>query len=165
VDLLVDSFKRVRSDKISLQIYGDVYTDWILERGFFEQLKKTLQKDGRIQLMGKYSHAELPSILNRLDVNIVPSTTLESYGLVVTESLSYGVPVVASDVVGSAYEYITDGVNGFVFSVNHPERLKEIIERIACKPSLVDVMRQNIVLPPRIEEEAFLLEGIYKEIR
>jgi glycosyltransferase involved in cell wall biosynthesis len=163
VELLVESFRKVKSDKISLQLYGDVYMDWIWEREFFERLKKTVQKDARIQLMGQYSHDALQTILNRLDVNIVPSTTLESYGLVVTESLSYRVPVIASDIVGSAYEYITDGVNGFIFSINSPERLTEIIEQIAREPSILDNMRRNIVLPPRIEEEAFLLEGIYKE--
>jgi glycosyltransferase involved in cell wall biosynthesis len=163
VDLLVESFRRVRSDKVSLQLYGDVYMDWIWEREFLERLKKTVQKDARIQLMGKYSHDELQTILNRLDVNIAPSSTLESYGLVVTESLSYRVPVIASDIVGSAYEYITDGLNGFIFSINSPERLTEIIEQIAREPHILDTMRRNIVLPPRIEEEAFLLEEIYKE--
>jgi glycosyltransferase involved in cell wall biosynthesis len=163
VDLLVESFRKVRSDKVCLQLYGDVYMDWIWEREFFERFKKTVRKDARIQLMGKYSHDELRTILNRIDVNIAPSTTLESYGLVVTESLSYRVPVIASDIVGSAYEYITDGVNGFIFSINSPDRLTEIIEQIVHAPHILDNMRQNIVLPPRIEEEAFLLEGIYKE--
>jgi glycosyltransferase involved in cell wall biosynthesis len=164
VDLLVHSFMQVKSDKISLQLYGDVYADWVWERGFFEKLKKVVQQDGRIQIMGRYSHDELPNVLNCLDVNVTPSTTLESYGLVVSESLSYRVPVIVSDIVGSGYEYIKDGINGFVFPVNNPGRLTEIIDRIAHEPSLIESLRRNIVLPPRIEEEAFLLEGIYKEI-
>ena len=114
--------------------------------------------------MGKYTHDDLSKIFNTIDINIVPSTTLESYGLVVTESLSHNVPVIVSDIVGSAYEYVIDGVNGFVFPVNNPESLTAIIERIANDPPIVDRLRRNIVLPPRIEEEAFMLEGIYKEL-
>jgi glycosyltransferase involved in cell wall biosynthesis len=164
VDLLIDSFRKVKNTKLSLNIYGNVYTDWVWEREFFDGLKKMVEKDDRIKLRGRYSHDELPSILNGLDVNIVPSTTLESYGLVVTESLSYRVPVIASDIVGSAYEFLSDGVNGFVFSVNNPESLTEKIERIASDPSIIDALRQNIVSPPRIEEEAFMLERIYSDL-
>jgi glycosyltransferase involved in cell wall biosynthesis len=164
VDLLIESFKRVKNDKLSLLIYGDVYKDWVWEKAFFDKLKRSIEKDSRIKLMGKYTHNELPKIFNMIDINIIPSTTLENYGLVVIESLSHNVPVIVSDIVGSAYEYVIDGVNGFVFPVNNPESLTEIIERIANNPPIIDRLRQNIVLPPRIEEEAFMLEGIYKEL-
>jgi len=164
VDLLIESFKRVKNDKLSLLIYGDVYNEWVWERAFNHAITKSAEADKRIRFMGKYTHDDLSKIFNTIDINIVPSTTLESYGLVVTESLSHNVPVIVSDVVGSAYEYVIDGVNGFVFPVNNPESLTETIERIANNPPIVDRLRRNIVLPPRIEEEAFMLEGIYKEL-
>lgn len=163
VDLLVESFKKVKNNRIILHIYGDIYKDWVWERAFSHHLKKSAEEDTRIRFMGKYTHSDLLKIFNTIDINIIPSTTLESYGLVVTESLSHNVPVVVSDIVGSAYEYVIDGVNGFVFPVNNPESLTEIIERIANNPSVIDMLSQNIILPPRIEEEAFVLEGIYKE--
>jgi len=163
VDLLVESFKKVKNSKLSLHIYGDIYKEWVWERAFFHDLVKSAAEDVRIKFMGKYTHNDLPEIFSAIDINVIPSTTLESYGLVVTESLSHNVPIVVSDIVGSAYEYVIDGVNGFVFPVNNPEILTEIIERIANNPPIIDRLRQKIILPPRIEEEAFALEGIYKE--
>jgi glycosyltransferase involved in cell wall biosynthesis len=161
VDLLVQSFKRVKNDKIALHIHGDIYKEWVWERDFYYELRNSIKDDMRIKFLGKYSHDQLQDIFSSIDMTVVPSTTLESYGLVVTESLLYSVPVLVSDIVGSAYEYISDGVNGFVFSVNHPESLGEIIGRIAAHPSLLDMLRENIVPPPRIEEEAFMLECLY----
>ncbi len=163
VDLLIESFKKVKNNRIILHIYGDIYKEWVWERAFFHDLVKSAAEDVRIKFMGRYTHNDLPEIFSAIDINIIPSTTLESYGLVVTESLSHNVPIVVSDIVGSAYEYVIDGVNGFVFPVNNPEILTEIIERIANNPPIIDRLRQNIILPPRIEEEAFVLDGIYKE--
>jgi glycosyltransferase involved in cell wall biosynthesis len=164
VDLLVDSFRKVKESGISLYIYGDIYKDWVWERAFYDDLVKSAAGDPRIRFKGKYTHYELPEIFGTIDINVVPSTTLESYGLVVTESISHGVPVIASDIVGSAYEYVVDGVNGFIFPVNNPGRLAEILAQIVQNPSVIDSLRRNIVLPPRIEEEAFMLETIYREL-
>lgn len=164
IDLLIESFKKVESDKLVLHLYGDIYKDWVWERVFFDNLRSSVENDPRIRLMGRYSHNDLEKIFRSIDVNVVPSTTLESYGLVVTESLSHNVPVIASDIVGSAYEYISDGVNGFIFPVNKPDGLSEIIRRIASNPDIIDDLRKNITLPPGIEEEAFALENIYKEL-
>ncbi|MFZ5906086.1 MAG: glycosyltransferase family 4 protein [Nitrospirota bacterium] len=164
VDLLIESFSKVKSDSIRLLIYGDIYREWVWERTFYEDIIKATAADTRIQFMGKYTHNDLPAIFSSMDINIIPSTTLESYGLVVTESLAHNVPVIVSDIVGSAYEYIVDGQNGFVFPVNKPEMLAEIMSRIARDPSLLSALRRNIAPPPGIEEEAFLLENIYREL-
>jgi len=164
VDLLVEIFKSIKSEKLELHIYGDIYKEWVWQRAFYEKLKASVQSDTRIKLKGKYTHNELSEIFTAIDISIVPSTTLESYGLVVVESLSHGVPVVASDIVGSAREYITDGINGFIFSLEKPDTLKGIIEDIARDPTIINALRQHIVLPPRIEEEAFTLESIYRRL-
>lgn len=164
LDLLVESFRKIRNRNISLHIYGDIYQEWVWERTFYEDLVQSAQGDSRIRFMGRYTHNDLPEIFSTIDINVIPSTTLESYGLVVTESISYNVPVIVSDIVGSAYEYVSDGLNGFIFPVNSPGQLGQIMQRIADDPRLIDSLRDNIVLPPRIEEEAFMLEGIYKEL-
>jgi glycosyltransferase involved in cell wall biosynthesis len=115
-------------------------------------------------MMGKYEHQDLPRVMSEIDVVVVPSSTLESYGLVVVESMAYGNPVIASDIVGSAYEYIRDGENGFIFPVHEPGVLRDLIEKISNDHSIVEKLRSNISLPPRIEEEAFMVESIYKRL-
>jgi len=161
VDLLVKSFSEVKSPHILLKLYGNLI-EW--EINFCSELNLLLAKDERVRLMGKYSHEELSSIMRDIDILVVPSTTLESYGLVVVEALAYNVPVIASDIVGSAYEFIQHGKNGMIFSVQNPSELAEIIRQIADNPSLVDTLRSNISHPPRLEEEAFMVEKIYKSV-
>lgn len=158
-DLLLKAFREVRSPDITLKIYGNCV--WDTE--FNAELTRAVKEDTRIQLMGKYEHHELPQVMSEIDIVVVPSTTPESYGLVVVESMAYGIPVIASDIVGSAYEYIKDGENGFIFSVSRPNSLKMIIEKISNNPSIINDMRKKIFSPPRIEEEAFTVESIYRK--
>lgn len=160
INLMVDAFKSVLFPNIRLKIYGNcIGTD-----GTIDFLRNAESEDQRIKVMGRFDHDELPHILNQVDVVVVPSTTLESYGLVVVESFAYEVPVIASDMVGSAYEFIRDGENGRIFSVGNPSGLAEIIRQISEQPSLVETWRSNITLPPRLEEEAFIVEKIYKTV-
>lgn len=159
VDLLLKSFREVKSPDITLKIYGNCVWD----TDFNAELSRAVEEDSRIKMMGKYEHHELPNVMSEIDIVVVPSTTLESYGLVVVESMAYGIPVIASDIVGSAYEYIKDGENGFIFSVNRPNTLKLIIEKISKNPSLIEEMKKKVYLPPRIEEEAFMVESVYRK--
>ena len=160
IDLLLNSFKKVKESNIRLHIYGNCVGD----DGTIDLVREAEVEDMRIINMGQFSHDDLPNILNQVDIIVTPSTTLESYGLVVTESLSYGVPVIASDIVGSAYEFIRHGTNGMIFSIHNPEELVEIISRISHKPAVIDEMKMNISPPPRLEEEAFTVERIYKSL-
>lgn len=160
VDLLIKIFSEVKSPDISLKIYGNI----IWEKDIDSELKLAMEKDRRIHFMGKYSHNELPRIMSEIDIVVVPSTTLESYGLVVIESLAYGVPVIASDIVGSAYEFIRDGENGFIFPVNNPKALEDIIKAISDDHTIIEKLKMKISPPLRIEEEAFMVESIYKQL-
>jgi len=160
VDLLVDAFKRVKAENIQLKIYGNS----VWEAGYDDKIRSDAAGDQRIEFMGNYNHDDLHQIMRGIDIMVVPSSTLESYGLVVVESLAHKVPVIASNIVGSAFEYIQDGVNGFIFDLNHPERLSEIIQKLADNPALLDSLRQHVTYPPRLEEEGFELEGFYKKL-
>ncbi len=157
VDYLIDCFKKVPGNNISLDIHGG----YIDEKEFFDSLIKRAGNDPRIRFKGKYEIEELPRIMEDIDLVVVPSNTLESYGLVVIESMAHYTPVIASDVVGSAYEYIEHGVNGYIFNLKEPETLTRILESVANDPEIVENWRHNVKPPPRIEEEVFLLENIY----
>lgn len=160
VNLLLEAFKEVKSPDIRLKIYGNCVWD----PEFNRELNIAVEKDKRVQLMGRYEHYELPRIMREIDIMVVPSTTLESYGLVVVESMAFGIPVIASDIVGAAYEYIKNGENGFIFPVNNPSMLKDIIESISKNHTTVKKLSEKTTLPPRIEEEAFMVESIYKRL-
>jgi glycosyltransferase involved in cell wall biosynthesis len=157
IDLLLRSFAAVPGDAVELVLYGTLAGDEL----FRPELEALVAADPRVRLLGRYDHEELPSVMADIDVMLVPSTTLDSYGLVVVEALAYGVPVIASDMVGAAYEHLRDGENGFIFPVERPERLRDLIESIARDPAIVERLRAGITLPPGIEEEAFMVERVY----
>jgi glycosyltransferase involved in cell wall biosynthesis len=63
------------------------------------------------------------------DASVLPSYE-EVWGLVVNESLASGVPVVTTNAVGSAYDLIQEGVNGFVVPPGDHVALADRINRI-----------------------------------
>lgn len=54
-----------------------------------------------MKIWGRYSYSELESIFDQTDLLIVPSVWKETFGYVVLEALSYGVPVLISGNVGA----------------------------------------------------------------
>ena len=66
---------------------------------------------------------------------ILPSTH-EEWGLVVNEALSCGVPVLVSEAVGSHFDLVIDGVNGFVFKPNDTDGLSHLLSLIDSDPLL-----------------------------
>lgn len=66
---------------------------------------------------------------------ILPSTH-EEWGLVVNEAMSCGVPVLISEAVGSHFDLVINGVNGFVFKPNDTDRLSDLLSLIDSDPLL-----------------------------
>lgn len=91
---------------------------------------------GRVTYCGRYRQAE--RALGQLDLLIVPSVWNETFGFIVAEALSLGVPVLCSDTVG-AQSLVEDsmvyhGREGLERRLTellaHPEELQEIRRRL-----------------------------------
>ncbi|MEY3890014.1 MAG: hypothetical protein RLY62_196 [Actinomycetota bacterium] len=63
---------------------------------FLKQLNPQLQS--RIEFLGRLSDQEKESFLKSVDVYVAPNTGGESFGIILTEALSAGTAVVASDI-------------------------------------------------------------------
>jgi glycosyltransferase involved in cell wall biosynthesis len=159
-DHLVRAFTAAAAPNLTLKIYGSIIWDnelrWDLEVGY--------GTNANIQLVNRYEHDELPHVMADLDLTVVPSTTLESFGLVVVESLAHGVPVIASDLVGAARELIRHGHNGLIYPAGNDAELRALFEKVSRDPELVARLREGIEPPPRIEEEAFRVERVYRSV-
>ncbi|MBK20653.1 MAG: glycosyltransferase [Rhodospirillaceae bacterium] len=107
-----------------------------------EALKKQVEDLGleeSVRFTGFRNQSELPSFYSLCDVFVLPSF-LEPWGLVVNEVMTAGRAVIASDQVGSVYDLIKDGENGFVFPAGNVDALTESLSRIVSDPTLSENM-------------------------
>lgn len=74
-----------------------------------------------------FTRDELPSIFNEADILLAPSIWYETFGFTVLEALSYGVPVIVSDNVGSK-DIIGEG--GIVVATGDVNQLKQVIKKL-----------------------------------
>lgn len=86
----------------------------------------------------------LTSYYKMADVLVLPSK-FEQWGLVVNEALACGLPVIASNRVGSVDDLIICGENGDVFSWDNTQELAELLEKwlyAKSKETIPDVMKR-----------------------
>lgn len=76
---------------------------------------------------GRYNYSQLSSIFADTDILLVPSLWYETFGFVVLEALSFGVPVIVSDNVG-AKDIVGDG--GIIVKAGSKDSLKEAVKSL-----------------------------------
>ena len=72
-------------------------------------------KNGQVHYRGKFDSRSVAAVYDGMDVLVVPSIWKETFGFVVLEALSYGVPVIVSDNVG-AKDIVRQYDERFVFT-------------------------------------------------
>ena len=70
------------------------------------------------------------------DFFVLPSIGGEDFSNVISESMSHGLCVIATDVAG-AREQVSDGQTGFIVSPNNPIELSDVILRVIANPEVV----------------------------
>ncbi|MPZ79817.1 MAG: glycosyltransferase [Actinophytocola sp.] len=100
-----------------------------------------------VQYLGLQDRAGCRELVARAAAVVVPSTWLETFGLVVVEAMAAGVPSVVAG-HGSLDELVTDGVTGLTHRPGDASSLADALRRVvAAPPSLGVAARQ------RYEEE------------
>ncbi|WP_425066191.1 glycosyltransferase family 4 protein [Reyranella sp.] len=66
------------------------------------------------QFLGFVNQSGLPAVYASADALVLPSTAVETWGLVVNEAMACGVPAVVSDAVGCGPDLVEPGVTGAV---------------------------------------------------
>ena len=82
-----------------------------------------------VQFMGYMQGETLSQAYASADIFVFPSA-METFGLVVTEAMAAGLPVVASR-VGGVGDVVQEGVNGYTFEVGDIETMIESVRKIA----------------------------------
>lgn len=76
----------------------------------------------RITMLGLISEAEKEQMLRSVDLYVAPNTGGESFGIILTEAMSAGTPVVASD-LDAFRRVLEDGTCGALFPVGDADAL------------------------------------------
>ena len=117
VDLVARVFVRLANefDHVRLRIVG--------EGELRDAVAQTLGPvSERVEFVGFKDWHELPGEYARADVLCVPSR-YDGWGLVVPEGLASGLPVIATDRMGAALEFIETGRNGWLVRAGDEEAL------------------------------------------
>lgn len=125
-----------------------------------------------VRFAGRFPEAEKAAVLAGLDVLVVPSLGLESFGIVAREALWHGVPVVASR-RGALTELFEAGdldgrPAGALFDPDDPGELARLVERLIAEPRLLDEWRAAIPAAIRsvkgMDEHAVEIERVYADL-
>lgn len=95
---------------IPLKIAGKIDK---VDRDYFEQAVQPHLDDQQIQFLGEANHAQKSELMGNAIATLFPITWHEPFGLVMTESMAVGTPVIAMQ-MGSAPEIIAHGKTGFL---------------------------------------------------
>lgn len=86
---------------------------------------------------------EAYKIYNNIDILVLPSIWKETFGMVVLEALSYGVPVIISENVG-AREILRENSNIGIIVKPTQEELQSVLKEIYCNREILEKMNRAI---------------------
>lgn len=117
VDVLMRAMHNVSA---RLAVVGDGSMRAELER---------LAPPGRVIFVGHVARDELSKWYAAADAFVLPSRS-DVWGMVLNEAAAAGLPLVASDVAGAAYDLIEGGVNGYLVPPGDSTTLAETLRRV-----------------------------------
>ncbi len=162
VHVLIDAVRRLDRPDVFLAIHG-AETGWHEVVDYPARLRALAAPlQDRVRFHGRYESADLPAILARTDVLVVPSLWYEAFCLTLREAWLAGVPVVASR-LGAMAEGVEDGVTGLLFEPGNADDLARVLARVASDPAL----RERLIRAPKrvrtVEENAADLMSVYTD--
>ncbi|MGL4850567.1 MAG: glycosyltransferase [Clostridium sp.] len=147
LSVLLDALEQIKDEKWKLNIYGN--SNEIVREKIEEKVKYN----------GKYVHEDLKGIFEKADVLIIPSICLETYGFILLEGLSNGMPIITSNLVGARFK-IKHKETGYVVNPE-AEELKKQIEKIILNTTEIQQINRNILQ----EDMRFDLGSHREEVR
>jgi glycosyltransferase involved in cell wall biosynthesis len=158
VHVAVKAFHGLSQDQAELRIWGN---PTILPE--YSRQLDSLATPGTVKLMGTFAEADKGSVLSQLDILLVPSIGLESFGIVAREAMAAGVPVLASR-HGALAELEIDGRCGALIAPGDSDALRSWIDRLIADPEIIDRWRSALPHVKTTEEHALEIEQIYQEL-
>jgi lipopolysaccharide/colanic/teichoic acid biosynthesis glycosyltransferase/glycosyltransferase involved in cell wall biosynthesis len=133
VDVLLDAMRGVSA---VAALVGDGQL-----RASLQQKAETLGIANRVAFLGEVEDDELAALYQACDVFVLPSVTRqEAFGVVQVEAMTYGKPVISTD-LGTGVAWVNQhGTTGLVVPPSDPLALRDALNRLLADPTTRDVM-------------------------
>ena len=141
--------------RVTLDAWGDAAFDEAYARRV-----RSAAGEASLRLRGSFAEAARTQVLREMDVLLVPSLGLESFGLVAWEAMHCGVPVIASDRVPLA-EPLRRGDCGAVYPAERTDELTRLLRELIAEPQIVTRWRANLPAVKGWAEHAGEVEQLY----
>lgn len=138
-NVLIDAAKHLLDDSVAVIVGGGP-----LQEALLQAIDLANVKD-RVVLTGRLSDVELNALFERATLYCLPSTyRAEAFGVVLLEAMSYGLPIVATDISGSGVPWVNQhGISGLNVPVDDPVALAQACNQIMSSPELRDRLSEG----------------------
>jgi len=143
---------------LALSVVGSFHDDEPYEA----QIRALAAADGRVTLLGRRGADDVAALLHATGLLCLPSLVPESFSLVLHEAAALGVPSLVSD-RGAPADVIRATQAGAIVPSDDPRDWAVALRRWVDDPGLARAWCRAVRLPLRVEEEAFLYEGLYRQ--
>jgi O-antigen biosynthesis protein len=155
--LAVRAFDGLSPDRARLDVWGHVTAS----SAYVDELRRTAGP--AVQFRGAFPEGSKDAVFTAMDVLLVPSLGLESFGLAAREAMARGVPVLASR-RGALTEAFADGRQGAFFDPEDPTALRAWIDRLTEHPETVDEWSRALPAVKGMDVHAAEIEAIYDQV-
>jgi glycosyltransferase involved in cell wall biosynthesis/GT2 family glycosyltransferase len=158
VHVAVNAMRGLDATQASLHIWGDA--------GAFPDYAADLARRGHgapIVFEGRFREEDKAQVFASMDVLLVPSIGLESFGLAAREAMTCGVPLIAS-AGGALSEMFAPGDGGEFFPVGDADALRSILRRLVAEPEIIDRWSARIRPPKRNDVHAAEIDAVYESV-
>lgn len=157
--ILLQALALVPELKLRLRVIGAHHQGEALYRARIEAM---LAADDRVDMVGPCSADQVAAEIAGLDLLCLPSLVPESFSLVVHECAARSVPCLVSD-LGAPADLVRASGGGCVVATGDVDAWAQALRDVVTEPGLLASWREQVTLPLRMEEEAFLYESLYRQ--
>ena len=155
--IAVEAFRRISPDRAVLEIWGDPKID----PAYTAELTRDFPPAARMH--GRFPEGALDETFGMLDILLVPSLGLESFGLVVREAMCRQVPVLMSR-SGALAEISYPGDSRAFFEAGNVEMLRKRIEELVDHPGEIVAWRRRLPKIESADDHAKEVDRVYASV-
>jgi glycosyltransferase involved in cell wall biosynthesis len=160
LDIVIDALRRVTDAAVRFEIYG------IRQPGceaYAARLERAAAKDPRIAFLLELPPDAVYEAMQRTDLVVVPSRSLETGPLVVLEAFAAGTPVLGARLGGIA-ELVGDHVDGLLVASENPDAWASAIAGLVKNPERVARLRAGIRPPRGMDDVGLEMAELYRSL-